>query len=724
MKRRTFKDPSSDPRELAYTIDQAAGFESEVRQWLADLPQPFWLDMSFADGLGDGNRMSPLDMLASPSPPSMMTVPPILMAHQCELAITANRLILKLYLPFLRPGAYNSNAFPPHQASHGTVNAAHVIIHASKVLYSVWKQHQQQHTEASEPMLTLTPAMFGFYSFGRTLFDAAVVCAHAAIKQPTSVWAGVAFADVGAALEVMRDPIVEGTGSRGVTGMEGDVSEAVKVIEMMRKKADAARNGMKRKHDEVDGVIELAGFRFPYVGPAVTSVPGRGSPAQQRQQHHCQQPDTDTTPSNPRPKFETKATTASAVHDVGGEEAEKPQSGKLAKKVQYPPVGIRVRPGKEGSPLVRERHRSSSTATSTTTGSNEARMYAPAPLPPLTSAPRAPLTTQPRTPVSGDAGYHHPHHSANLQQDSNQDMYRRSSLAQDIPMQQDVMTQPSGANLSGTIDYPMRFGAGGDDVQMDVNVLTRRRFSIHDLGQNQQPQQHNFPTDNPPTFDQPRPGSLDHSSRGAFDSDSHCSLDRSCGDQYGSASSPYTGRPDTGTPSGPISSASSPYTSSGPAPSSLSTPTFGHHPSPTTYGHQPLHASPTSYAPSPLTNPNLHTFYVTNGYESQYNNGGISLVGLGMEDDNNNGSNMVSAVVDTPSYEKPQRILYDVKSPDAHHLGSGTLQPPFPVDQGRAPSQSHGMSTMLPSQQPWTPESGPGPQAGEYWGGGDFKFYQ
>jgi hypothetical protein len=116
MKRRTCKDPSSDPRELAYTLEQAAGFETEVRQWLAELPQPFWLDKSAADGVrrADGNVMLPLDMSTSPMvSSSLTTTSPILVAHRCELAITANRLILKLYLPFLRPGACN-NAFPPH----------------------------------------------------------------------------------------------------------------------------------------------------------------------------------------------------------------------------------------------------------------------------------------------------------------------------------------------------------------------------------------------------------------------------------------------------------------------------------------------------------------------------------------------------------------------------------------------------------------------------------
>jgi len=288
-------------------------------------------------------------------------------------------------------------------------------------------------------------------------------------------------------------------------------------------------------------------------------------------------------------------------------------------------------------------------------------------------------------------------------------MYRRSSLAQDIPMQQDV----ASANLSGVTDYSVPFGVGEDDVQMEATNLPRRRFSIHDLGHNQhqphhQQQQHQkFPTDNPATYDLPR---------GSFD--------RPCADSYGAASSPYASRQETGSSSGPISNAGSPYTSSGAVPSSLSTPTFGHHPSPPTFGHQQVHASPVSYGPSSLANPTSHNFYVANGFEAQYNNG-LPLVGLGMEDNGNNGGDMVSTVVDTPVYEKPHQIMYDVKPPNTHHLGNETLQQPFQVDvdQGHAPAQNHGMSAMVPSQT-WSQENEPGHQGNsEYWGGEDYKFY-
>jgi len=320
--------------------------------------------------------------------------------------------------------------------------------------------------------------------------------------------------------------------------------------------------------------------------------------------------------------------------------------------------------------------------------------------------------TQPRTPIpSGDSGFHH-HPSNSLPHDSSRDAYRRSSLAHDIPMQDDVIVQP-GPSKSGAVEYSIPFA---DDLQPDANNLPRRRFSNHD-GQSQQS---TFPADPRTTFDQSHPGPFDQPLRSSFDSDPR-SFDRSS-ESYISASSPYASRLDSGSSGGQVSSASSPYASTGTVPSSIPTPNFGQHTSPPTFGHQ-LHASPT-YTPSPLTNPSSHSFYVGNGFEAPFDNGGMPLPGLGMDDNNNTASNMISTV-DSPLYEKSHQIMYDVKPPDHdHRLGNGSLQQPFQVEQGHVSSQNHVISGMAPSQ-PWPQENeSRSSQGGEYWGAGDFKYYQ
>ena len=83
----------------------------------------------------------------------------------------------------------------PHHAIHACVNAAHTIIHASKVAHTLYKH--RSNSIRSESL---------FYSFGRQIFDAAVISAHSVITSPQSLFAKVAMEDLKVALEIMRDP--------------------------------------------------------------------------------------------------------------------------------------------------------------------------------------------------------------------------------------------------------------------------------------------------------------------------------------------------------------------------------------------------------------------------------------------------------------------------------------------------------------------------------------
>ena len=87
VKKQTFRDPlGDDPNELS--IDQAALFEADVTTFLADLPPAFRLEL-------DRDWTEPsVSTQAAPAKSALL-------AQKCELVILANRLILKLYLPFL-----------------------------------------------------------------------------------------------------------------------------------------------------------------------------------------------------------------------------------------------------------------------------------------------------------------------------------------------------------------------------------------------------------------------------------------------------------------------------------------------------------------------------------------------------------------------------------------------------------------------------------------------
>ena len=177
-----------------------------------------------------------------------------------------------------------------------SINAAHAIIHASRVAQGVWQRYSRgggsgpgRHLSGGGGGANSIPSSHGvFYPFARQLFDAAVVAAHVVIQAPQSVVAKVALEDVRVALDVLRDPAVatgRGRGaSRGGGGVQGCPSEAVTIVEMMLKKAEMAKRnyvvpvvvaGVKRKHEEVEVEQQqqhvMRGFLLPYVGPGVAA---------------------------------------------------------------------------------------------------------------------------------------------------------------------------------------------------------------------------------------------------------------------------------------------------------------------------------------------------------------------------------------------------------------------------------------------------------------------
>ncbi|KZV62477.1 hypothetical protein PENSPDRAFT_658069 [Peniophora sp. CONT] len=254
VKKRTFTDPLAAQESIETHLEQAEQFEEDVKSWLSELPRLFRLDA---------------DLVV----PNRGPVSATLQAQRCELSIVANRMILKIFLPFLRACVSDTqnSASTPRRIVSSVVDAAHNIIHAVQLTQGIWRQTR--------------PSAFAFYSFGRTLFDALVMSASAVVVHPTGASSGVALADLATGLDTMRDTRT----AFGRSCRETSVDESIRVVERMRVRAETARTGdappastlsavagVKRKRGSEDYGDELelleGDFHLPYVGTGVTCV--------------------------------------------------------------------------------------------------------------------------------------------------------------------------------------------------------------------------------------------------------------------------------------------------------------------------------------------------------------------------------------------------------------------------------------------------------------------
>ncbi|KAH7912844.1 hypothetical protein BJ138DRAFT_1082778 [Hygrophoropsis aurantiaca] len=457
------------------SVEQAASSENEVKQWLADLPAAFRLDLdtvlaNIPSGSSDHAENS------NSYPHDATSASPVLVAQRCELAITANRLILKIYLPFLRPSYSQGSSASHYQATIGTISAAHVIIRASNVLFSMWKQRPD--LKGRRP----SPGLFDFYSFGRTLFDAAVVCAHNAIKQPTSMWQRIAMEDVNTALEIMRDPlVVTGRGSmRG--GVEGGVNEAVRVVALMIKKAEAARSGnhelsttgMKRKHDEVESDADQlsTGFHIPFVGGAVVSN-GTCAPSIavsiSQPSHTFNDPSSATIAKSvnvehiigSQKRISSDASNAGSIKRNSSVAIEKSKEKEKDKdkhsKKGYPAFGVRIRPDKD-SPWIRGR--TTPSAISEYAPDVDAKIHNPSVASALSQPPSHASTP-----------------SADLQS------YRRQSLSQDSLSPYSVPSLTTASPIDGRGSFGTTKEQHVHQSAGDQGVRASSRFSLAEVNQ-------------------------------------------------------------------------------------------------------------------------------------------------------------------------------------------------------------------------------------------------
>ncbi|KAJ8700817.1 hypothetical protein PTI98_003807 [Pleurotus ostreatus] len=166
-----------------YSFEQLASYETDLRTTL----EAFREDWSGGSGEEDTANNVNADG------PSRSGVRPTDLS-KAEATLIINKLIIKLYLPFVRPkvqpteDAHERSSARPvlHQAIYGLVNAAHGLLTAAQTMVSL---------APSKPSLA-PHIVLDFYDFGRFVFDATVVCAYAHSTQPTAMWAPQAKEDV------------------------------------------------------------------------------------------------------------------------------------------------------------------------------------------------------------------------------------------------------------------------------------------------------------------------------------------------------------------------------------------------------------------------------------------------------------------------------------------------------------------------------------------------
>lgn len=230
-----------------------------------------------------------------------------------------------------------------------------------RILHSTWRQTQ--------------PAAFLFYSLGRTLFDTAVMMACAVIAHPSSASSSVAIDDVSAAIDIMQDTRM-GSGRKSKHDDHGDLPEVVKIITLLKTKAEAKRTGddvvagppptgSKRKHDESSDCSSFAdNFELPYVGAGVKAS------------HSSSEPSVETTPKAP-----TSVPKAKVKHQRSGS-ALPSDSSRGAEGLQLADrdvgqIPVRGRPRTE--PTLQQRNTSSKKYTTSTSASTQSQSGTPVP---------------------------------------------------------------------------------------------------------------------------------------------------------------------------------------------------------------------------------------------------------------------------------------------------------------------------------------------------------
>lgn len=342
LKRRAYHD-SLGPEVNDLVLDESVELEGKISQFVSGLPTDYQLDLNAPPSLEDEDSYTSL-----------------ILARTCELQIVANRMIISLYIPYLK--AHSAN--PLHQPLLAIMNAAHKIIQCMKI----WKSRRNCAGVRERGRW----GSFGvYYDYGRILFDAAVVCSSIALDGTGGAFAACLKGDVDSALEVLKDMEefkgLKSCGLSGVgmpNGVEANVSEPVAIVEMLKQKVEANQvAGIKRKRRDGESELLQPGFRIPFVGAAVSASIPEPTPLVPPEftSDTSPVPPLERPESVPRVKIEDrlddpisdkkrqKQKPVKNTLDVPSDKRKlakaKPKDKEKDKETKYPSYGIRIRPG-------------------------------------------------------------------------------------------------------------------------------------------------------------------------------------------------------------------------------------------------------------------------------------------------------------------------------------------------------------------------------------------
>ncbi|KAF8639217.1 hypothetical protein AX17_001702 [Amanita inopinata Kibby_2008] len=737
-----------------YTLDQAATLEGEIRRFLASLPSALRFSVT-----EDEAKIDAYHFLAPNGDKA------ILQMQSCELALMAQRLIIMIYLPFLRLSS-SSPAHAPttvtanddsqshgaesraYKGSHSSwnpalqpiVGAAQCIIRVAQVLMQL---------VAVKPgcpdSLHVLPSFLDLYPVEKALLDAVIICTHASTIHATLFACNNVAGSAVTGMEMLCDLDVGPECKRSFDRLRKKFHTTSSVVETK----NTPVHGLKRRHDQLDGIRDDA---------FTTTLAKHGSHTFVESnielgQTNLQQNQPQYLPERRNaldPSVGTRTNVDRTTSDRNSETGEKAR--KHAKKSHpYPPIGIRVRPGKDV--LLRPRADSSPISVSTTSGEGKIQQQERG----------AQLSLSLMTPIPKFDGHQH----GQLMSPQSEGGYELRQQAPSMDAAQPVMSsllhdspyrsRSSSLNQDPRVhshtqhetvhamEFTVPFGSSDSSSQLNSD----RRFSLFEHGQQQllsSHQQTYVPAVSKYDLTS-RPGSYDTGKeRNSFD---HGQPHHQPSGTV--ESSPY------GNATGQLSStSSSPYITNGNAMPSP-TPTLG----PIAQSMMSHQAATSTYTQglSASANPNPHHYYHMNSnpsFDSAYAHGQgqehvNSYPNLDVESTSGtlnatpstthvggasvDARRVVASVPGTPVYEKGQSVMFDVKPPMENlvqqHIQHQQILPQesaYGVDRGQVHSHQHTAPITQP-EQAWPPPLPPPPQhlaSQRFWAptAGDYKYYQ
>lgn len=497
------------------SLEHASQCEAEIKQWLLDLPPAFRMGN---EGMGEESCIPPHSSMALSSNASHGGTPPTLLAQRLDILMTTHRLAMGLYLPCLRPQSSSSSQSDPHfnvihetspkthQARVGALTAAHGLLGAGKHFVELACARPDLVRRKDGLGLSLccglvTDVHSGFgrgveMGYSKALFDASIVCATSALRDPGAVWARTAMEDAKMGLGLLRDL--------------RDLCPAldVSVLEALIRKLDSggsgAGSGPKRKRegwDEGDGRDAVpvpggsgAGGNGEENAPLIP-IPVNSSQEQKLRSSSyvgsnsntaenasfTNNANKDNSASEPRrtypaivipskfPPRKDRVKDRDLLKD-GQRERERGdkdkdrsrEKDKDRKKMSYPSVGFRVRPGKEPSPLARVRTTSIGAPTTTTTQGISGQSM------PMSSQP-IPVSDQPMPTSSQPMSASQ--HSAMSQPPSVVPL-QPSSLVSTPVDRSSYHSTPTSISQEGGVDFSLPFGAAYEPQSQPAQKFT------------------------------------------------------------------------------------------------------------------------------------------------------------------------------------------------------------------------------------------------------------